>query len=176
MIVAFIACRQDADRHARERALPPLTSIARGNTVARSWFCALPLHGTVNEMTIGKSTAQALRKIGMRLEGAEEGIACAGTALESVTVKARGKAFLFVRAIDARLKLGDSIGEAKKLAAKDPAHYSAGSNGWVQIKFGDGHAPLPNVMERWIAESHALAAGGASSAKTPASKPKKKAK
>lgn len=46
-----------------------------------------------------------LGKIALALPDVEQGIACAGTALESRTYRTKDKAFLFVSAKQARLKL-----------------------------------------------------------------------
>ncbi len=48
------------------------------------------------------------------------------------------------------VKLDASIAEAKKLGLKP------GANGWVKAVFARGVAPPKGVLERWIAESHAL--------------------
>src|SRR5215470_18046212 len=61
--------------------------------------------------------ASVLRSIATRLPDVEQGIACKGTALESVTYQVRKKAFLFVGPKAARLKLDQSLGDARKLAA-----------------------------------------------------------
>ena len=98
----------------------------------------------------------ALRLSALRYPEAEEGIACAGTAIEKRTVKARNKAFLFLGVSDAMLKLGESLAEAKRLAAKEPGRYSVGSGGWVKVTFGDDAALPLDVLERWIGESYRL--------------------
>src|SRR5262245_5592227 len=117
-------------------------------------------------MVTAKSISQALRRAGWRHPGAEEGIACEGTALESVTVRAKNKAFLFVRATEARLKLRESRAKATALAAKDPARYGIGANGWVLIRFGDGRSPQLPLMERWIGESYRAVVGEAAAVRT----------
>ncbi len=107
-------------------------------------------------------TSSELRKIALRLPGTEEGVACEGTALEKRTIRTGGKAFLFLGANDATLKLRDSLDEVVRLAANEPSRYRAGSSGWVTVKL-DGEAPAARLRS-WIAESHALFA------KKPASK------
>jgi hypothetical protein len=57
----------------------------------------------------------------------EEGLACKGTVIESVTFKVQGKAFLFLRPEKAMLRLDRSHDEAATLAAKKPACYKVGS-------------------------------------------------
>ena len=97
----------------------------------------------------------ALRKFALRLQGVEEGVACEGTPLEARTIKVRRKAFLFLRAKEARLKLGASLKDAAKRASKEPDRYVVGANGWVLLRFDDATDPL-DVFTRWVAESHAL--------------------
>ena len=107
-------------------------------------------------MTKSKSTSMlALRTFALRLAETEEGIACKGTLLESRTIKTRGKAFLFLRPTEARLKLGASLKEAAARAAKSPDRCVVGTGGWVKLKLDDASDPL-DVYRRWIAESHAL--------------------
>ena len=111
---------------------------------------------------------QALRSFAVKLPETDEGVACEGTALESRTVRRKGKAFLFLRATEARFKIGPSIADAKARAAKDPQHLQVGAGGWALVKFDGATLPL-DVLRGWVAESHELAGGG-----KPAS-PKKKA-
>ncbi len=102
-----------------------------------------------------------IRKTALALADVDEGIACAGTALESNTFRVKKKAFVFVGRKDGgitiRLKLAASIPEAKKLADKSPSIYGVGAGGWVSAKLGASDpAPPRGVLERWIRESHAL--------------------
>ena len=99
----------------------------------------------------------ALRDFALRYPEAEEGIACAGTAAEKRTVKARNKAFLFLGLTEAMLKLDDSLPEATALAAKHPTGCKVGAHGWVTVKLGDDAVPL-EVLEKWIDESYRLLA------------------
>jgi hypothetical protein len=102
---------------------------------------------------------QALRKVALRYPGTEEGVACEGTPIESRTVKARNKAFLFLTVGHARLKLRESLPEATKLSRKRPDQLQVGSGGWVKASLGaDGSTPV-DVLERWIGESYRLMAG-----------------
>ena len=102
---------------------------------------------------------QALRKIALRYPGTEEGVACEGTPIESRTVKARNKAFLFLTVGHARLKLRESLPEATKLANKKPDLIQVGSGGWIKATLSaDGSTPI-DVLERWIGESYRLMAG-----------------
>lgn len=101
----------------------------------------------------------ALRSYALRLRGAEEGIACQGTALEKRTVQVKKKAFVFLGADHVMVKLRDSLDDAKRLAAQDPAAYRAGANGWVTIRFVDGQVLPVEALSRWVDESHRLLAG-----------------
>lgn len=101
----------------------------------------------------------ALRAHALLLSGAQEGIACQGTALEKRTVQVRKKAFVFLGADHVMVKLRDSLEDAKRLATQDPAAYKAGANGWVTIRFVDGQCPPVEKVARWIDESHRLLAG-----------------
>ena len=102
---------------------------------------------------------QALRKVALRYPGTEEGVACEGTPIESRTVKARNKAFLFLTLGHARLKLRESLPEATRLALKKPDQFQVGSGGWVKASLtADGSTPL-DVLERWIGESYRVMAG-----------------
>jgi hypothetical protein len=106
------------------------------------------------------ASMQALRELALRHPGVDEGVACAGTALERRTVKVRGKAFLFLGAGDAMLKLATSLPEAAAWARRQPQAVRVGAGGWVKVTFAD-HGPSAQLFETWIAESYALAAGSA---------------
>ena len=106
-------------------------------------------------------------RIAKRLPAVEEGIACEGTALESRTFRANTKAFLFLNATHARLKLGPSVAEANTFAAAHPERCVVGAGGWVKLSIA---APPPRaVITRWVAESRALMSGE----KLPTRKPSK---
>jgi predicted DNA-binding protein (MmcQ/YjbR family) len=109
--------------------------------------------------TVNGSTMESLRRVALRLPGAKEGVACEGTSLESRTIKVSGKAFLFLRKVDARLKLDASIKDAVARSSKDSAHCSAGAHGWVLVKF-EGNTIPADVLEHWVKESYELFAGG----------------
>ena len=102
---------------------------------------------------------RALRPIALALPGAEEGVACAGTALESATFHVKKKTFLFVGPATLRLKLDASRREAEALAKKEPARFQVGAMGWVTLRYGAGDAPPVALLERWIAESHGVIVG-----------------
>lgn len=89
-----------------------------------------------------------LGKIALALPEVVQGIACAGTALESRTYQTSKKAFLFVSKKQARLKLDESVKQATKLG------FAVGANGWVTLPLDA--LPAGTVVKRWIAESHTL--------------------
>lgn len=91
-----------------------------------------------------------LVSLASKLPNVTLGVACAGTVLESRSFATDGKVFLFVSKRDARLKLGSAGAEAKS------AGFVVGANGWVKIP--TANLPPLAVLERWLAESHALAA------------------
>jgi predicted DNA-binding protein (MmcQ/YjbR family) len=93
---------------------------------------------------------KALRQAALRHPETEEGVACEGTPLEKRTVKVKGKAFLFLGATDAMVKLDASRAEAKRLGLK------VGSGGWVKVTF-DG-ATKVETLKKWIDESYRLMA------------------
>jgi hypothetical protein len=92
-----------------------------------------------------------LGKIALALPGVEQGIACAGTALESRTYLTKKKAFLFVSKKQARLKLDASAPQARR------SGFAVGANGWVTLALDA--LPAASVLRRWVAESHSLASG-----------------
>ena len=59
---------------------------------------------------------------------------------------------------EVRLKLKDSLTEAKKLAKKDPDQYEVGGIGWVKVTYSRDKSPPRGLMERWIDESFRLLA------------------
>ncbi len=100
-------------------------------------------------------TEQLLTKAAKSLKDVDEGIACAGTALESKTYKVGGKAFLFVSAKVARLKLAQSVDEARAFAREPNSAIDVGAGGWTAIRWTDGDVPADAVLRRWVTESHA---------------------
>lgn len=108
--------------------------------------------------TANKDVLQVLRMVALSYPQAELGVACQGTALESSTVKARDKAFLFMSGIGpsytVRLKLCQSQTEAMQLAANEPGRYKLGTHGWTTISFSDSAPPPIELMKRWIDESY----------------------
>ncbi len=108
--------------------------------------------------TATKDVLQVLRRVALGYPQAELGVACPGTALESSTVKARDKAFLFMSGVGpsytVRLKLCQSQSEAMQLAATEPGRYKVGAHGWTTISFSDSEPPPIELMKRWIDESY----------------------
>ena len=96
--------------------------------------------------------------IALALPDVEEGVSCAGTALESRTFRVKQKAFLFVSKKELRLKLAASLADAKKRG------FEAGAGGWVKLPLEE--LPGDAILKAWIRESHALFAG-TPRAKTP---------
>ena len=105
---------------------------------------------------------QILRTVALGYPQTELGVACQGTALESSTIKARDKAFLFISGVGPsyklRLKLGQSQSEAMQLAATEPGRYKVGAHGWTTISFSEGEPPSIERMKRWIDESYRVIA------------------
>lgn len=93
-----------------------------------------------------------LAAIALALPGVEEGVACAGTKLESRVYTAGKKSFLFVSSKEVRLKLAASAQKAKALG------FTVGANGWVKLPLDA--LPAATVLRRWIGESYALASAG----------------
>jgi hypothetical protein len=113
-----------------------------------------------------------LRKLALRHPDVEEGVACAGTALEKRTVKARKKAFVFLGVGDIMLKLRESLPEATRCTAREPARYKVGANGWVKATFTDDEPPVFDLLEKWIAESYRLVVNPSTSITRKAAKKK----
>lgn len=90
-----------------------------------------------------------------KLPGAEEGIACAGTALESRTLKIGGKAFAFFGPTELRVKLSRSLPAAEKLARTKPGSCVPGAGGWTKCTLGPGMLPV-STLAKWITESYRL--------------------
>ena len=104
--------------------------------------------------------AELLAKAAQSLDDVSEGIACAGTSLEARTFIVRKKAFLFLGAKEAKVKLDGSLGEAAELAKTPKSAVRVGGHGWTTIRLDEGKAPPAAVLRRWVAESYELFAGG----------------
>jgi hypothetical protein len=116
---------------------------------------------------------QALRAAALRHPGVTEGVACAGTPIESRTIKVGKSAFVFLRSKQARLKLADSLPEASRLQLAEPGLYEVGSKGWVKVTWSTDQLPPLPLIARWIDESYLLMASStppSSSASFPPSK------
>lgn len=109
-----------------------------------------------------------LAALAAALAGTEQGIACAGTSLESRTFQVRRKTFLFLSKRQARLKLDSSAAEARKLGLP------IGANGWVTLDLDA--LPPATVLKRWIAESHSLFAAPVKSTPPKSPRSRKSAK
>lgn len=114
----------------------------------------------------GLHSIAAALEFARRLPDVEHGIACAGTKLESRTLKVRGKAFAFFRPGHVMLKLGTSLAEARSVASTDP-RVRAGASGWVTVQHGDDLPIDARQMQLWLAESHGLFAGQATRSGSP---------
>lgn len=92
----------------------------------------------------------------LRLEGAVEGVACAGTRLEAETYSVGGRVFLFVSRTDPltlRFKLGERSSPAAALGAE------IGAGGWAKLVVQDG---LSAKLAELVAQSHSLLAAASS--------------
>ncbi len=103
-----------------------------------------------------EAAGAALVRVATGLPETTTGIACKGTALESTTVSVRSKAFLFVSTRTVRLKLSESLAEARRLAAGDPSTYDVGASGWVKVTLDGATVPPFDRLSRWVEESHRL--------------------
>jgi predicted DNA-binding protein (MmcQ/YjbR family) len=104
--------------------------------------------------------AAALKKAASKHPGAEESIACEGTAIEATTWGVGKKVFLFAGVskgvVSIRVRLAGSAGEAKRLAKAEPRRYAFGATGWATVKFSEAEKPPMDLLERWISESWSL--------------------
>jgi|SRR5579885_503598 len=101
---------------------------------------------------------QKLRDFALEFPEAEEGISCEGTAVETRTVKAGNKAFVFLGAKQTRLKLSKSLAQAGKLETKEPKRYKVGANGWVTVTYDSENPVDVELLQKWITESFQLLA------------------
>ncbi len=114
--------------------------------------------------------AETMRKLAMKLPGAEQSIACAGTAAECRTVKAGGKAFLFLRKTDVMLKLRDLAAEA----SRQPDRYKVGAGGWTMVSY-EALSSMPSSQHaKLIDDSYRAVGGGKETPKGASSRSKKK--
>jgi len=114
-------------------------------------------------------TKDTLRRIASGFEGVVEGVACAGTKIESKTYCVDGRAFLFVSAADpttVRFKVASLAAAARKAGAE------VGAGGWAKLVL-DG---LPTRLPDFVAESYALVGAAGKAPRTAARKKKAKRK
>jgi hypothetical protein len=89
-----------------------------------------------------------------------------GTSCTQSAFKVGKKSFLFIgpgaRGVGckAMFRLGQSLAQAERLAAKEPDRFEVGKGGLVTTRF-TAEKPLPKtIWEKWLRESYELAAGG----------------
>ena len=106
------------------------------------------------------SAGELLENLALAHPEVQQGIACAGTAVESRTFTIRKKAFLFVRPKAIMLKLRESLPEAVSLSSKEPKRFKAkaGAENWITIQLDAGPVPPAKLLERWVAESYRILA------------------
>jgi len=99
---------------------------------------------------------QVLLETALSLPNVEEGIACAGTSLEKRTIKVRQKAFLFLSAKDAMVKLEASLPAAIRLAQAEPERYKVGAHSWTTIQLTNRDSLPLKQLKAWVVESYQL--------------------
>ncbi len=77
---------------------------------------------------------------------------------EERVIKVRGKIFLFLGAVEGRLrlsvKLPQSFLDALTLPGSQPTGYGLGKAGWVSLWFDEGEAVPMERLTAWIDESY----------------------
>ena len=77
---------------------------------------------------------------------------------EERVIKVRGKIFLFLGAVEGRLrlsvKLPQSFLDALTVPGAQPTGYSLGKAGWVSLWFDEGEAVPMERLTAWIDESY----------------------
>lgn len=144
-------------RHASQNSRTPEVRFASSSSTCASALVPRVGRSSLDRqetMTTKPATVVAkLRARALRMPGAEEGVACEGTALERRTIKASKKAFVFLGTTDVMLKLGPSLQAAARLQAEG-SRVNAGKGGWVKIDL-TGSAPPVATLEAWVDESYA---------------------
>jgi YjbR protein len=108
-------------------------------------------------MANSKDPTLQLRKMALGLPGVVEGASCNQTSF-----KVGKKSFLFVGpgakgvGYKAMFKLDQAMDQAKKMAAKDPDRYAAGSTGWVTVRFTAEKPLVKSIWEKWLKESYQI--------------------
>ena len=102
------------------------------------------------------------RQYALALPDAEEGVACKGTTIQSVTCKVNSKAFLFLRPDNMMFKFDESIGQATELSREASGSMSVGKGGWVTIRDYHFKKIKISLIKKWIRESHGLFAANRS--------------
>jgi len=122
-------------------------------------------------MASAQDPTDPLRKKAMTFPDVIEGMSC-----NQSSFKAGKGTFLFIgpgakgQGVKAMFKLGDSIPEAKKLAAKDPQRFEVGNTSWVTTRFTK-EKPLPKTLwQKWMKESYGLTCGAGAGGKQKAVK------
>jgi len=100
----------------------------------------------------------AMAEFALRYPEVTEGVACAGTPIESRTVLTGKRAFVFLRRKEVRMKVGDAFAEVAALAEAQPNRYEAGKGGWIKVVLEAGADPTADEWQRWIDESFRLMA------------------
>lgn len=102
----------------------------------------------------------------IRMRAAEFPDVVKGTSCNQSSFKTASGSFLFIGpgakgvGFKAMLKLGDSMDQARALAAKDSDRFEVGKTGWVTVRFSN-EKPLPeSIWEKWLKESYALCNSG----------------
>jgi hypothetical protein len=105
-----------------------------------------------------RSVIEALTAVALHLPYVEEHVEGKGSPDETREFRTKDETFLFLGKTVLRLKLHESLEEAKKIAATSHDHrYEIEPDGWVKITFGDKPPPIP-TLRHWISESHRLCA------------------
>ena len=99
---------------------------------------------------------EAMAQHALRYPEVTEGLACAGTPIESRTILTGKKAFLFLRRQEVRMKVADSLPQIEQLAAAHPDQYERGKARWIKISLEAGADPAASDWRRWIDESFRL--------------------
>ncbi len=72
-------------------------------------------------------------------------------------IKIKGKAFLFMRALDDEVSLSVKLPHSRDMAVDlpfaEPTHYGLGKHGWVTAHIKPGKKPPLDLLKAWIDES-----------------------